>query len=217
MDTSSRGGGLRDTTRGPGARAVECGKAASHRPPRSRDSPIADFTTLPLTVALFLLGCGAAFLRLAAPAALGPSCSCWSPGGAFPWPAAARGTELLKPYAGNNPLPTPTAPGPRGPTRRLQQLQTAPQQGGRHDRATPAPPVTNFRLVATLLPARDATSVSAEPHFRRRPRPGAHAQRELRRPGRGGAGGGGVGSLGGKGCGAMLWEPCCVGSTSEAS
>ena len=54
------------------------------------------------------------------------------------------------------------------------------------------PPVANFRLVATLPPARDATSVSAAPHFRRRARPGAHAQTELRR------------GLGGKGCGAML-------------
>lgn len=183
-----------------GTRCEGCGGQQSSFPPPSsepdRDSPIADFTTLPLTVALFLRGSGAAFLRLAAPAALGPSRPCWSPGGAFLRPAGERGTGLLKPYAGNNPLPAPTAPSPRGPTRRLQQLQAPPQQGGRHNRAHPPrpPAAANFRLLATLPAARDATSASAGPRFRRRARPGAHAQRELR-PG-----------LGGKDCGAMLWR-----------
>lgn len=89
-------------------------------------SPIADFTTLPLTVALFLPACGAAFLRLAAPAAPGPSRSRWSPGGASPRPAAGRGTGLLKPYAGNNPRPH----SPRSP------------------RAHPAPPAAPGRAAA---------------------------------------------------------------------
>jgi len=170
-DTSDRGGGGCRSPRGDPVRGLW--RAAKLLPPEpGRASPIADFTTLPFTVALFRPGCGAAFLRLAAPAALGPSCPRWRPGGALPRPAVGRGTGLLTPYAGNTPLPDPAPPGPRGPTRRLQQLQAPPQQGGRHARAP--------RAGGQLPPVRDATSVTAAPHFRRRAGPDAHAQRELR-------------------------------------
>lgn len=80
---------------------------------RGQDSPIADFTTLPLTVALFLPGSGALFLRLAAPAALRPARPRWSPGGTFARPATGRGTESLQPYRGA-PFCPPAHPGPAG-------------------------------------------------------------------------------------------------------
>lgn len=111
------------------------------------DSPIADFTTLPLTVALFLRGSAAAFLRPAAPAALGPARSCRSPGGAFPWPAARRGTGLLGPHAGNHPPHAPRSP-----------------------RAHPAPPAAPVpaaaaRPTCSRSAHRQPTSASS-PHFR---------------------------------------------------
>lgn len=94
-------------------------------------------------MALFPPGPAALFLRLAAPAAPGPSRSRWSPA------KRQEDRSESRPSAGNHPLPAPapprTSPGASSNSR--------PRRNSEADMMAPTPPA-NFRLPATLPPAR---------------------------------------------------------------